>query len=284
MRLARKHTGRTLEPGHLHAAGEPLALRVLDDGDRARAGSLPLLVLAPDRRRALVEAEQRHAGERAARGVDPAMAERLVVRKDRRAGDDPERVERPPLRSVRPAGADEGVAAQCHRPRRRALEDLDDEPGVAADEIEEAAGPRLLGQLARVGVGALEDWQLAQLEVEALEPCRRMRDRAFRPLSRRRSRNDERRPTPGRAGEQAVLLLVAGVELVASVEHEQTRHDRMLWPCLNPSVSASRPAPPASRTSAPPAPRSTTCSSRARTAALSSSASTTPTWSATGPS
>src|SRR5438445_11899627 len=103
--LARKHTCGDRQPGNLRAALEYGLLGSLDDCDCTRPCGPPAGV-SPRRRAALVDAEQRYAGQLSTGGLDPAMAERVVMRQDRRVGDHAERIGGPPVEPVRPAGPD----------------------------------------------------------------------------------------------------------------------------------------------------------------------------------
>ena len=81
------------------------------------------------------------------------------------------------------------------------------------------------GQLGRFSVPSLQDRELPQLEPELLKPLDRVLDRAARLLPRGGGRHDKGRAWPGRRDEHAVLLLVAGIELVASNKGECSGHD-----------------------------------------------------------
>src|SRR5581483_9892106 len=177
--LSAESTGGLRKSFDLSATFEAL-LRLSDHRDRAGPARVPQAVL-PDRGAALVDADQGHAGQLALRRLDPAVAEGLEVRQDGRPGNGAERARRPPLEAVRPRLANQGVGAQRHRARReagedgalaprledrrphsRVAQDLDDVPGVAADEVEETAPASRFRELLRVGVGALEHAKLLE--------------------------------------------------------------------------------------------------------------------------
>jgi len=152
-----------------------------------------------------------------------------------------ERIGRSAIDVIRPLRADERVAAQGHGPRRRARErgavapgpehrsphrrapqDLCDPPWVATDQVEEAAGTGALGQSGGLRVSALQHRQLLELNTELAKPGLGVCDRLIRLLACGCGRNDKGRAGTRRGCEHAVLLLVAGVELITPDKGEHS--------------------------------------------------------------
>ena len=113
------------------------------------------------------------------------------------------------------------------------MQHLGDQAGVAPDQVEESPTTGAVGKLFRIGVGSLQDGQLLELQPPLLEPFLRMSDRTFGALARRGRRHDECGSGAGSLREDFVLLLVAGVELVASGQGEHSSHAPTVITCLN---------------------------------------------------
>src|SRR3712207_1588084 len=149
----------------------------------------------PQRRGPLVEAEERDVGTLALRALDPRVTERLEVRQDGDAGDERERVAVAPFVIAGATVADQRPLAERHRaggrtrerrareprlddrvPQRRARERRRDEPGIAADEVEEPRGAGALDVVRRRDVTSPDRRQLRDLEAEVPEPPDGVRD------------------------------------------------------------------------------------------------------------
>src|ERR1700730_13308672 len=108
------------------------------------------------------------------------------------------------------------------------MQDLGHQTRIASDQIEEATAARSSGQGLGGGVATLQDRQLLALEPERRNPRDRVRNRCGRLLASRGRRDDKSRAGTGCGGKAAILLLVAGVELVPSDQREYSRHVRSI--------------------------------------------------------
>src|ERR1700681_3214048 len=103
--LLRKHTGGRGDTRNGRARCEPGGCRALDH--RHGAGPVsPPLIPHPDRRAALVDAEQGRPGQLSFGRLDPLVTECFEMRQHRRFRYQSERLSRPAGESLRPGGAD----------------------------------------------------------------------------------------------------------------------------------------------------------------------------------
>jgi hypothetical protein len=104
------------------------------------------------------------------------------------------------------------------------LEDVEEETGIAATEVEKACLGGAFGQARILGVATAEHRQRLDLCSEADEPAARGVDRMLRPLPGRRRRHHEPRTRRRRSEQPLVAVLIAGREFRPPDESQQAAH------------------------------------------------------------
>ena len=108
-------------------------------------------------------------------------------------------------------------------PDRAVAEHVHDEPRVATGQIEEAAALGKIHVCCRIGVRTLEHRQFDDVQPEAREPLLGGSHRKLWPLARGRRRHHVGRARASVLDEQAVVLFVARLELVATDQRQEAR-------------------------------------------------------------
>jgi PAC2 family len=113
------------------------------------------------------------------------------------------------------------------------VQHIRNDAGVAAHEIEE---PTPCGELRRrrgLRLRPVTQRELDDVQAEPSEPLVGVRHGEFRPVPRRRRRHDVCGSVSRSCGEQRILRLVAGMQLVASHEGEGSNHPRSVRRAAN---------------------------------------------------